>query len=203
MKGRRVAPGAPTGAEAAAEMMREGFAMVQAAQRQASGHLPAAIKLIHEALSHSPTLAGFTPEKWLEFAETARQVADAGAKFHRNMRQSAVYAVQWTWRLLESFAAEDDGGPSFSEVDAIRWALGAERDAGDTLAGELLEEMERQRDPSAPMFVGDPDWTRNFKAGLPLGRFEDRLREHVTAMRDAVGMGDGAELPDTEEPHHK
>jgi len=126
-------------------------------------------------------LSASIPKRLLEeWAETARQAAAQAHKYNQNMRLSAVFAVEQVWRLLAEISAKDDVTPPFSESVAIQWALETERDKDDAIAGELLESSR-----------WGPDSRK--------GRFVAQLQEHVSAMRDAVGMGDGLDLPETEE----
>ena len=127
-------------------------------------------------------------KQWIETAGIALARAE---EEHRKLRQSAVFAVQWTEVLLADLGARGEGDPPFVESNAIGWVLEKARDKGDALAGEILAGQ-----PPGWEFVGGPE---RFDGNAPLGYFVAVLREHVAAMRDAVGMGDGAELPDTED----
>jgi hypothetical protein len=122
--------------------------------------------------------AAIPQETWEEWAETAQIAAQKTREHNRDMRRSAVYAVEYVWDLLADFT--DDYGTAFAEVGAVQWALEVERDAGDNLATDLLTSNQ---------------WGLETRKGL----FVLRLREHVAAMRIAVGMGADADLPETEE----
>jgi len=134
---------------------------------------------------------GVSQEQWKEWEETAKRAALWAHEHNENMRLSAVYVERQVWRLLEDLADEarlrderacfaDHDDRLLSEATTILWVLETERDAGDSLAAELLE-------------------SKRWGADSRKGRFVARLREHVATMRDAVGMGDGVALPDTEE----
>ena len=152
---------------------------ITASGELAARHLAQAVKAME---SRQATLYAAIPQStWADLAESMLRAGEWAQEYGRNMRLSAVYAVGQVWDLLAELAPPDvEEDPPFTEADAIGWALEAEKGAGDALAAELLE-------------------SNNWGKDDPKGRFVARLREHVAAMRDAVGMGDGVDLPETEE----
>ena len=123
-----------------------------------------------------------------QWAETMALAAKELEERHRRLQQEAVFAAEWTWTLLEDFATEDEGIPPYTDAIALMAVLERENSKGDSLAGELLV-TGKQQEEDLPRFTED----------APLRRFIEEVRRHVGMMRDAIEMGDDAELPQTEE----
>jgi len=123
-----------------------------------------------------------------QWAETMALAVKDLEERHRRLQEEAVFAAEWSWTLLEDFATEDEGVPPYTDAIALVAVLEREHSKGDSLAGELLAAGKQQEE-------GLPRFTE----GAPLRRFIEEVRRHVGVMREAIGMGDDADLPKTEE----
>ena len=190
LKGRTVPPDAETYRETIARLAKESDPAQMTTAFQVAAY---AAQMADARADVGRRALQASVEQWSQISEVAARELKRLREERRKLRQSAMFAVQWTWKLLADLGGGDEGAPPIAEDAAIGWVLEEEwaEGKGDALAGELLAGQ-----PPGWEFVGGPE---RFDGNAPLGYFVAVLREHVAAMRDAVGMGDGAELPDTEE----
>ena len=135
----------------------------------------------------------FSSGQLKELSEELDRWAATAQERERNVRQSAAYAVRETHRVLAAHAEEEEGVPFHAGIDAVRWALEVEKEAGDALAAEVLDRAGKLLDRSIELLESG-QWDLHYS-----GRFVGRLRGHVAAMREHVGMGDDAALPKNED----